>query len=82
MNVDPITVLAETPIVEAIDLMMTHAVTGLPVARDGRLVGMVLQRDVLRIAREMFLERLSATQPLPVRRRVAKPAPKPRHAEV
>jgi CBS domain-containing protein len=82
MIVDPITVFAETPIVEAIDLMMTHAVTGLPVARDGRLVGMVLQRDVLRIAREMFLERLSATQPLPVRRRVAKPAPKPKHAEV
>ena len=72
MSRDPVTVRPETPIVEAIETMVKHGMSGLPVVRGGRLVGIVSERDLLRIARELLLERLRAPLPVPARRRVAK----------
>jgi len=76
MRRDPLTVAPETPIVEAIDTMVKHGESTLPVIREGRLVGIVSERDLLRITREILLERLATPQPPPTRRRVAKPPPK------
>jgi CBS domain-containing protein len=71
---DPATVLPETPIVEAIETMLKRGLGSLPVVREDRLVGIVSERDLLRIARELLLLRLGATRPLAVRRRtVASP---------
>lgn len=80
MSRDPVTVFPETPAVEAIETMIKHGLSGLPVVREGRLVGIVSERALLRIARELLLERLRPSPgPLP-RRRVAKSTPK--NAEV
>jgi len=76
MRSEPTAVLPETPIVEAIETMLKLGLSGLPVVRDGRLVGIVSERDLLRIARELMLEQLRAPLPVPVRRRVAKSPPK------
>jgi len=76
MRRDPLTVAPETPIVEAIDTMVKHGESTLPVIREGRLVGIVSERDLLRITREILLERLATPRPPPTRRRVAKPPPK------
>ena len=72
MRRDPVAVSPETPIVEAIDMMMKHKVGGLPVVREGRLVGMVSERDLLRIARELFFDRLSFRPSPPVHRKASK----------
>jgi len=76
MRRDPLTVGPETPIVEAIETMVKHGESALPVLREGRLVGMVSERDLLRITRELLVERLAAPRPVPARRRVAKSPPK------
>ena len=80
MSRDPVTVSTETPIAEAIQAMVKLGVSGLPVVREGRLVGIVTERDLLRIARELLLERLRTPLPAPARRHVAKSTPK--NAEV
>jgi len=76
MRRDPLTVAPETPIVEAIETMVKHGESALPVLREGRLVGIVSERDLLRITRELLVERLAAPRPAPARRRVAKSPPK------
>ncbi len=76
MRRSPLTVAPETPIVEAIDTMVKHGESALPVIREGRLVGIVSERDLLRITREILLERLAVPRLAPTRRQVAKPPPK------
>jgi CBS domain-containing protein len=69
MSRDPLTVVPETPTVDAIEMMVKHGLSGLPVVRDGRLVGVVWQRALLRIARELLLEQLRGTVAAAPRRR-------------
>jgi CBS domain-containing protein len=54
----PITVSPDTPTLEAIDLMREHRVSCVPVIGDGKLVGMVSERDFMPIAYEMLASRL------------------------
>jgi IMP dehydrogenase len=52
MIVDPITLEPEQPISEALEIMSRHAISGLPVVRGEKLVGIVTNRD-LRFVREL-----------------------------
>jgi CBS domain-containing protein len=58
MTRDPVWITPETPTEEAIETMMLRRVSCLPVIRDGRLVGIVSERDLIAITRELFLERI------------------------
>jgi len=58
MERNPITVAADTPTLEAIDLMRDRRVSCLPVVNEGRLVGLVTERDFMPIAYELLEERL------------------------
>lgn len=55
---DPLSVAPETSTLEAIDLMRSHHVSCLPVVKDGKLVGIVSERDFLPIAHELLKEKL------------------------
>jgi len=56
---DPMTVLPTTATLEAIDLMRKHKVGCLPVVEDGnRLVGIVTERDLIRVAAMLFEQQL------------------------
>lgn len=46
MIVDPITVHPDQPIAEAVEIMQKHRISGLPVTRDGNLVGILTHRDL------------------------------------
>src|SRR5439155_699057 len=46
MIVDPITVRAEQPIAEALAIMQRFHISGLPVTREGKLVGILTNRDL------------------------------------
>ncbi|MEE8556977.1 MAG: IMP dehydrogenase [Myxococcota bacterium] len=46
MIVDPITLQPDQPIAEALDIMHRHHISGLPVVRGERLVGIVTNRDL------------------------------------
>jgi acetoin utilization protein AcuB len=48
MKLDPITVTEVTRLGEALQLMMDNRFRHLPVVRDGRLAGIVTERDILR----------------------------------
>jgi CBS domain-containing protein len=74
---NPVTVDPETPIAEAIEMMLKQGCGGLPVVRNGQLVGIVSEHDLLRIARELLLTTLGVALPATVRRRVAKSKPRP-----
>src|SRR2546426_1405728 len=70
MIVDPITVRAEQPIAEALSIMQQYRISGLPVTRDGKLVGILTNRDLRfekRLDRTvgdvMTRERLITTRP-------------------
>jgi len=56
---DPLTVPPETPTLDAIALMRREKVDCLPVVRDGRLVGIVTERDFISLAARL-LEQNSA----------------------
>ena len=58
MERDPVTVSPDTPTLKAIDLMRDRRVSCLPVVKDGRLVGLVTERDFMPIAYELLEERL------------------------
>ncbi|MDP2576353.1 MAG: CBS domain-containing protein [Gemmatimonadota bacterium] len=55
---DPITIPPETSTIEAIELMRDNRVSCLPVVKDGKLIGMVSERDFLPMARQLLEERL------------------------
>jgi IMP dehydrogenase len=46
MIVDPVTVRPEQPIAQALDIMQQYRISGLPVTRDGKLVGILTNRDL------------------------------------
>jgi CBS domain-containing protein len=76
LGAQPVTVTPETPVAEAIELMVRQGLGGLPVVQHGQLVGIVSERDLLRIARELLLSHVGASRPGAPRRRIAKPAPR------
>jgi acetoin utilization protein AcuB len=58
MTREVLTVTEDTPIEEAARLMADHKIGGLPVMRDGEVVGMITETDLFKI----FLEMLGARQ--------------------
>ena len=58
MEVNPVTVSPETPTLAAIETMRSHKVSALPVEKNGKLVGVVTERDFLPIAYELLEARL------------------------
>ncbi len=58
MERDPVSVQPDTRTLDAIDLMRQHRVSCLPVVSDGKLVGIVSERDFLPIAYDLLEERL------------------------
>mgnify|MGYP006281544281 CR=1 FL=1 len=58
MERDPVSVAPETPTLEAIDLMRRHRVSCLPVVKQGKLVGIVSERDFMPIAYELLEDKL------------------------
>jgi len=58
MERDPVSVAPETPTLEAIELMRRHRVSCLPVVKQGKLVGIVSERDFLPIAYELLEDKL------------------------
>jgi IMP dehydrogenase len=70
MIVDPITVHPDQPIAQALEIMQQYRISGLPVTRDGKLVGILTNRDLRfekrtdRTVREvMTSERLVTAKP-------------------
>jgi CBS domain-containing protein len=59
---NPVTVSPDTPTIEAIKLMCDHGVACLPVVEDGRLVGIVSERDYTEIARQLLERALREEQ--------------------
>lgn len=58
METDPVTASPETSTLEAIELLRKHRVSCLPVVKEGRLVGIVSERDFMPIAYHLLEERL------------------------
>src|SRR5262245_9985495 len=46
MIIDPVTVQPDQPIAEALEIMSRFKISGLPVTVDGRLVGIITNRDL------------------------------------
>ncbi len=46
MIIDPVTVQPDQPIAAALEIMRRYKISGLPVTRDGRLVGILTNRDL------------------------------------
>jgi CBS domain-containing protein len=63
MKPDPITVTPETPTLQAIELMRKHRVGCLPVTEEDRLVGIITERDLLRVSAMLFEQHLRETTP-------------------
>ena len=58
MSRNPVTVTADTPVHEAIELLLEHRFGSLPVlGSDGQLMGIVTDTDFLAAAREVFAAR-------------------------
>ena len=58
MKRDLVTVEPETTTLEAITLMKSKNIGSLPVIKDGRLIGIVTERDFMDIARELLEQKL------------------------
>ena len=58
---DPLTVPPETPTLDAIMLMRREKVDCLPVVKDGRLVGILTERDFIDVAARL-LEKLAGSE--------------------
>jgi IMP dehydrogenase len=46
MIIDPVTIAPEAPISDALDLMAKFRISGVPVTRDGKLIGILTNRDL------------------------------------
>ncbi len=46
MILDPITIAPDTTLLQALEIMRAHEISGLPVVRDGRPVGILTSRDI------------------------------------
>src|SRR3989338_1100474 len=49
---DPYTTTPDSPLAEAVDLCLRHAIGALPVLREGTLVGIITETDLLRAFRD------------------------------
>jgi CBS domain-containing protein len=58
MDPDPVCVTPDTSTIDAIELMSERKVACLPVLKDGRLVGLVSEREFLPIAYQLLREKL------------------------
>lgn len=58
MRSDPVTVTPETSTVEAIDIMRRNGWSCLPVVKDGRLVGVLTENQLMAVAGQLLEERL------------------------
>lgn len=59
MERNPLSVEPETPTLQAIELLRRHRVSALPVVREGKLVGILSERDFLPIAYDLLEDRLA-----------------------
>jgi len=50
MTPNPITVTKETTVLEALEIMKKNKIRRLPVLQEGRLVGLITERDILRVS--------------------------------
>jgi CBS domain-containing protein len=60
MTRDPIQIPPDTPAVDAIRLMKEHGISCLPVVQDGKLVGILSERDFMPVAAELLERSFSA----------------------
>jgi CBS domain-containing protein len=60
MQTEVVTVPPETPTLDAIRIMRNQKVACLPVVKDGRLIGMVTETDMMEIARELLEEKFAS----------------------
>ncbi|MFH0944664.1 MAG: CBS domain-containing protein, partial [Planctomycetota bacterium] len=60
MTPNPLSVGPETGVLQAIQLMRANQVSCLPVTKEGRLVGIVTERDFLDVAARLFEDQLSS----------------------
>lgn len=51
MIVDPVTIAPERPIADALDVMRRYKISGVPVTKNGRLVGILTNRDLRFVSR-------------------------------
>ncbi len=58
MRRDLITIHPEAPTLEAIELMRRHRIGCLPVVREGRLLGIVTERDFMNVSAELLEQKL------------------------
>jgi CBS domain-containing protein len=58
MKTDPVTVSPDTSILEAMALMRDHKIAALPVVKDGRLMGIITERDFMNMAAELLCKQL------------------------
>ncbi len=54
MSPDPVCVVPELPVEEAIDLLLQHRISGLPVVEQGKLVGVVTVTDLMRALADLL----------------------------
>lgn len=54
MTPDPVTITADEPVARAVDLLLEHTISGLPVLEGDRLVGIVTVTDLLRALRDLL----------------------------
>jgi CBS domain-containing protein len=54
MNAEPITIQPDTPTVEAIRIMREKKVACLPVVREGKLVGLVTEHDLIVVSSHLL----------------------------
>ena len=57
MSTDLVTVTEDTPIEEAAKVLVDNNIGGLPVLRDGKLVGIITESDLFKVFLEMFASR-------------------------
>ena len=54
MTREPLTVAPETPLADAVNIMLNNRIGGLPVVEDGKLMGILTERDVLRVCVDLL----------------------------
>ena len=59
---DPLTVPPETSTLDAIMLMRREMVDCLPVVKDGRLVGILTERDFIDVAARLLEQKLAGSE--------------------
>jgi CBS domain-containing protein len=55
---EPVAVTPSTSTLEAIEKMREHRIGSLPVVEEGRLVGIITERDLIRVAAMLFEKHL------------------------